>query len=60
MSEERGRVGSEKKEEQGGSQMLPLRTEQLGLWVKPCGSSALEAEAGGLWGQFGLHCETLF
>lgn len=33
---ERKGVGSEKKAEQGGGlQMLPLRTEQLGLWVKP-------------------------
>lgn len=33
---EREGVGSEKKAEQGGGlQLLPLRTEQLGLWVKP-------------------------
>lgn len=33
---ERKGVGSEKKAEQGGGlQMLPLRTEHLGLWVKP-------------------------
>lgn len=58
-SEERGRVGNEKKAEQGGLQMASFKNRTAGPVGKACGSSALEAEAGGLWGQFGLHSETL-
>lgn len=54
-----GRVGNEKKAEQGGLQMASFKNRTAGPVGKACGSSALEAEAGGLWGQFGLHSETL-
>lgn len=58
-SEERGRVGNEKEAEQGGLQMASFKNRTAGPVGKACGSSALEAEAGGLWSQFGLHSETL-